>query len=217
MRRTYISPEYTKKNIYGTYNMVEESNFFSTKMLKLENIIAVDNEQIIWFEKNNGEQINLSVESSLDSKVYDGNNNKIDNHKLYYNEDIDRWILEIDIKKILNNYLFATLKRWRTFEGVTSNSLISKSVNVELRKYINNNISNKFKFKEILLNIGYIDISNTERIKLESKWDNSISNKLNKLEILEKTDNKLTLSFKQEKDLDKWVINYNFDIIYNKK
>jgi hypothetical protein len=28
MRRNYISPEFEHKEVYGTYNMVEESNFF---------------------------------------------------------------------------------------------------------------------------------------------------------------------------------------------
>jgi hypothetical protein len=47
MRRTYISPEYQKRAVYGTLNMVEESTFFGAKMLEIEDTISIDNQDII--------------------------------------------------------------------------------------------------------------------------------------------------------------------------
>ena len=46
MRRTYISPEYYYNNVYGTFNMVEESNFFGAKMLEVEDMIPIDKQDI---------------------------------------------------------------------------------------------------------------------------------------------------------------------------
>ena len=54
MRRTYISPEFLNKRVNGTLNMVEESNFFSAKMLEVEDSILIANENIIWHEMNSG-------------------------------------------------------------------------------------------------------------------------------------------------------------------
>ena len=51
MRRNYISPEFINSSIYGTYNMVEESNFFSAKMLYIEDSIYISNQNIIYYHK----------------------------------------------------------------------------------------------------------------------------------------------------------------------
>ena len=51
MRRSYISPEYTESSIYGTFNMLEESNFFAAKMLEIEDSIYISNQNIIYYQK----------------------------------------------------------------------------------------------------------------------------------------------------------------------
>jgi hypothetical protein len=58
MRRSYMSPEYSNTQIYGTFNMVEESNFFAAKMLEVEDSIYVSNQNIIYYQKSTGEQLN---------------------------------------------------------------------------------------------------------------------------------------------------------------
>jgi hypothetical protein len=58
--------------------------------------------------------------------VYSSYDDKEKNHKLIkdptqpkYQLDINtRWSLRIELKDILSNYLFATMKKYRTFEGV---------------------------------------------------------------------------------------------------
>ena len=64
MRRSYISPEFTDNPIYGTFNMIEESNFFAAKMLEVEDSIYISNQNIIYYQKLTGEQTDLSIESS---------------------------------------------------------------------------------------------------------------------------------------------------------
>ena len=46
MRRTYISPEFDYKPIFGTMNMLEQSSFFGSKMLEIEDKIDIKNENI---------------------------------------------------------------------------------------------------------------------------------------------------------------------------
>ena len=85
MRRSYISPEYQNRAVYGTLNMVEESTFFGAKMLEVEDSISIDNQDIIYYQRSNGEQLDISVETSLDSYIYSpgGNNgDKFKNHTL---------------------------------------------------------------------------------------------------------------------------------------
>jgi len=61
MRRDYISPEYKSVRVYGTFNMLEESNFFGSKMLEIEDSIIISNQEIIYYQNENGEQIDYSI------------------------------------------------------------------------------------------------------------------------------------------------------------
>ena len=109
MRRSYISPEYTESSVYGTFNMIEESNFFGAKMLEVEDTIDISNQNIIYYQKLTGEQIDISIESSLPSQVYSASDNMksrqsiiIDPTQLSYQKDGNtKWVLTIDLKNIL--------------------------------------------------------------------------------------------------------------------
>ena len=85
MRRSYISPEYQNRAVYGTLNMVEESTFFGAKMLEVEDTISIDNQDIIYYQRTSGEQLDISTETSLDSYIYSPGSNtgdKFKNHTL---------------------------------------------------------------------------------------------------------------------------------------
>jgi len=47
MRRTYISPEFEYKKVYGTFNMKEESSFFGSKMLEIDDILELTEQSIV--------------------------------------------------------------------------------------------------------------------------------------------------------------------------
>ena len=115
MRRNYISPEFESKEVFGTYNMVEESNFFGAKMLEIEDNILINNQNIIYFQMPNGEQLDLSVENTLQSYVYSASSAKEKNQILtidptqteYTKENLTTWTLDLNLKGMLSDYLFA--------------------------------------------------------------------------------------------------------------
>ena len=82
MRRNYISPEFLNNKIYGTYNMIEESNFFGSKMMDIEDMITIDTQDIIYYQKSNGEQIDFAIESSIQANSYSSSVSKQNNHTL---------------------------------------------------------------------------------------------------------------------------------------
>ena len=108
-----MSPEYSNTQIYGTFNMVEESNFFGAKMLEVEDSIYVSNQNIIYYQRPTGEQIDLAIESSLPTQVYSASDNMKSHQKLtlddaqldYQKESNTKWILNIDLRDILSDYL----------------------------------------------------------------------------------------------------------------
>ena len=228
MRRSYISPEYQTKSVYGTLNMLEESTFFGAKMLEIEDNINIDKLDIIYYQNLNNEQLDFSIESSLISYVYSSSLDKQNNHTLvidqsqpkYQLDNNTKWLLTIDLKSIISNYLFATLKKYRTFEGIKNNMNIYNNTDTAIRSYINFNILNRYRYKSIELYISYQDLRNQNILKYNNTWTiNSIdsNNILTKIQTeTEFDESSIKISFNQEKPSSTYKFDYYFNIIFEK-
>jgi hypothetical protein len=75
MRRSYISPEYQNKAVSGTLNMLEESTFFGAK-IEVDDSIKIENQDIIYYQNIDGEQLDFAIESSFVSYVYSSYDDK---------------------------------------------------------------------------------------------------------------------------------------------
>jgi hypothetical protein len=228
MRRTYISPEYSNYRVYGTFNMVEESNFFGSKMLDIEDKISLQKQDIIYYQNLNGEQLDYSLESSLKSYVFSSSINKSENHKLeidetqpkYQMDKNTKWILTINVEKILSDFIYAEMKKWRTFEGIKNEMTRYNNVNLALKSYIDNNVKDKYRLKNIDLYISYKDLRNQNILRFKNSWDSNVfldSNKLIKLQRETSTDgSEVKLIFSQEKPSSDWSFNYFFNLNFEK-
>lgn len=228
MRRSYISPEYQTKAVYGTLNMLEESTFFGAKMLEIEDSITIDTLDIIYYQNQNGEQLDLSIESSFASIVYSSSLDKQKNHTLvldpsqpkYQLDNNTRWILTIDLKTIITDYLFATLKKFRTFEGIKNDMNIYANTDTAIKSYINYNILNRYRYKSIQLYVNYVDLRNQSTLRYNNNWDkNSIntSNLLTKLQTeTEFDESSIKVTFNQEKPSSTYRFDYYFNILFEK-
>jgi hypothetical protein len=228
MRRSYISPEYTESTIYGTFNMVEESNFFAAKMLEIEDSIYISNQNVIYYQRATGEQIDLSIESSLPSQVYSASDNMkthqsiiIDPTQLDYQKDGNtKWILTIDLKNILTDYLFAVMKRYRTFEGISNKITRTNDVNTVAKQYISNNVLNRYKFSKIDIYLSYKDLMNQNVLKYKNTWNPTISTEANLLKKAQKDlsfdSSELKILFSQEKKSSEYNFEYYFNILFEK-
>lgn len=228
MRRSYISPEYNNTPVYGTFNMVEESNFFGAKMLEIEDSIYISNQNIIYYQKLTGEQIDLAIESSLPSQVYSASDNIKSHQKIvldesqlvYQKENNTKWILTINIKDILTDYLFATMKRYRTFEGINNEYTRKNDINTSIKEYISNNVLNRYKFSKIDLYVSYKDLRSQNVLRYKNTWNpNAISdsNKLKKYQTdLAYDESELKILFTQEKISSQYNFDYYFNILFEK-
>jgi hypothetical protein len=86
---------------------------------------------------------------------------------IYQRENNTKWILEIDLKSILYDYLFASIKKYRTFEGMKTYMTRTKDVNTSIGKYIFSNVNNRFKYNRIDFYIKYIDRKTHEALSQE--------------------------------------------------
>jgi hypothetical protein len=183
MRRTYISPEYHSNKVWGTYDSIENPNYFGSKMLEIEDFVLVDKDDIIWFDNSNSEQIDFSVESALPSNFYSAAQDKLINHRIYIDEGQTefqrerntKWIIDIDIKKIISNYIFATLKKYRTFEGIRKNMTLENDVNIYIKKYIESNVLNRYKLSAVNLYIEYRELRDTNKgLRFNPTWNPNV-------------------------------------------
>lgn len=224
MRRDYISPEYKSVRVYGSFNMKEESNFFGAKMLEIEDSIIISDQEVIYYQNANGEQIDFSIESSLQSYNYSSITDKEQNHTLvidesqplYQKNENTRWILTIDLAKIIKNYLFSNLKKYRTFEGIKKDMTIYDDVNLAIRNYIDFNVYDRYKLETIDLYVSYKSLRSQTVLKHKNVWNKNIigdENKLTKVQSEYSTDGTLAkLTFNQEKLSKDFSYEYFFNI-----
>lgn len=228
MRRSYISPEFEHKEVYGTYNMVEESNFFGAKMLEIEDSILINNQNIIYYQMPNGEQLDLSVENTLQSYVYSASSDKEKNHILtidptqteYTKNNLTSWTLDLNLKGMLANYLFGELKRWRTFEGIRTNMNSYNDVNTAINNYINFNIIDRYKLSSIDLYLRYKDLRSQNLLRYKNVWNSDIVspvNKFTKFQSEMSVDGAYTkVTFNQQQPSSSYTFEYFFNLNFEK-
>ena len=223
MRRSYISPEFSKTNVFGSFNSFEESNFFGSKMLEIEDIIEIKDQNIIYYQNSKNEQIDINVESTQNSTIYSSFDTKQLNHKLIIDESQPinqkkkktRWLIDIDTNTILTEFIFANIKKERTFQSLTSDMVVSKDVNVYIRNYIQNNVLDRYRLIGIDLFIDYLDINSNGNLQYKNIFDKRTFNRFDKFRLETKTNN-ITLTFDQEKDSDQFSFKYFFNLRFEK-
>lgn len=228
MRRNYISPEYIQVPIYGTYNMLEESNFFAGKMLEIEDSIYISNQNIIYYQRPTGEQVDISIETSSPTQTYIASDSLKSYQRIFLDEaqlssqieSNTKWIIDINLKGIITDYLFAILKKYRTFEGIFNNMTITNDINTSIISYIENNIINRYNFTQLDLYVSYKDLRDQNVLRYKNDWNPSIvseNNLLKKKQVdlsFDKSTAKIT--FVQEKSSSSFNFDYYFNVLFNK-
>lgn len=226
MRRNAISPEYNKVDIPGYYNMIERKSFLGSKLMFTENNIDIENQDIIYYQQNNGDQINLDQEMDINQVEYSTIIDKNDNHSIYKNPSQNeeslvnrtQWILEINILNILRNYLFAKIKERRSFENMLSRDTIFRRIDDAIYSYIDNNLLEIYKYDNVDLFLEYISLKEENLNKFSVSYDENISEKFKMYrKELNKDKSILKIYFTQEKNSSEYTFNYYFNLKFIKK
>jgi hypothetical protein len=225
MRRNYISPEFVNSKIYGSFNSYEESNFFGSKMLEIEDLVDIIDQNIIYYQNSKNEQIDANVETAQNAIIYSSFENKNQNHVLTIDDSQSddqkksntRWLLDIDLKSILTEFVFANLKRERTFQSLTNDMVVSKDVNVFMRNYITNNVLDRYKLSNIDLYVDYLDLKSEDNFQYENIFDKRSFTKLTRFQTeTNYNSTKTRLTFNQEQTSKDWSFKYLFNLKFVK-
>jgi hypothetical protein len=228
MRRNYISPEFNYYRVFGTLNMVEESSFFGSKMIEIEDSIQIDNQNLIYYETIQGEQIDISIENSLPPNVVSCSDLKNANHTIiidpnqseFQKNGNTRYIMTINTKKVFEDFIFGTIKQYRTFEGVLNNMTFGGNVNSSIKEYIIKNISDRYKFDRIEVYIKYRDLRDQNILRFANEWNPNIGdvgNKLARVETETEFDaSSMVVNFNQEKSSSLYNFEYYYKLFWTK-
>jgi hypothetical protein len=210
--------------------MKEESTFFGSKMLEIEDSLELHNQGIIYYQNANKEQIDLDIERSLSPIVYSVADDKKLNHTLVIDDsqgesqknNLTKYIITINLKTILENFLFSTLKQYRTFDGVRNSMCYTKSADFSIREYIVKNITDRYKFDRVELYIKYVDLRDQNVRRFLNTWvstDEISSNEylLKKIQTNTEFDgSSITVLFNQEKSSQQYSFEYYFKLFWVK-
>jgi hypothetical protein len=210
--------------------MKEESTFFGSKMLEIEDNLELHNQGIIYYQNANKEQIDLDIERSLSPIVYSVADDKKSNHTLVIDDsqgesqrsNLTKYILTINLKNILENFLFSTLKQYRTFDGVRNSMCYTKNVDFSIREYIVKNITDRYKFDKVELYIKYVDLRDQNVRRFINTWistDEISSNEYLLKRIQTNTEfdgSSIQVLFNQEKSSQQYSFEYYFKLFWVK-
>lgn len=223
MRRNYISPEYLYKRVNGTFNMIEKSSFFGSKMIDIEDYISIKSKEILYYQNLNKEQIDFKLESSLLPSVFSSIIEKRTSHTISIDgsqsssqkSNNTKWNINIPLNVVLSNYIFALLKSSRTFEGVKNEYTLYNDVDVAIKFYISNNIISRYQIDTIDFYVSYNNILTKEVLQYQSTFNPKIESPENLMSRISTTydynKSNVLLSFNQEKS----SLNYTFDYYFN--
>lgn len=229
MRRQGISPEYTYIDTAGTFNMIEQKSFMGSKLMSIENPIAITDQDIVYYQQLSGEQLNLNQEINISKIIFSSLAEKERNHQINLDAtqtETDRngrtkWVININLIEILRNYMFTRIKERRSFSGILSEETSFKSIDDSIRQYLNNNIIGLYDIKNIDLFVEYLPLSEEARKRYEVKYDRNIrldNNKSNKFSLsFSKDRSYVQVFFTQEKNSKDFTFNYYFDLNYEQK
>ena len=227
MKRNYISPEFKYVPANGSMNMLEQTSFFGSKMMDIEDSLNISNMNIIYYQDSVGEQLNYLIEKTTTPIVFSTIDDKKNNHTIA--SDISqspdqlnsntRWVISIDLSTILTNYLFATLKKARSFEGLKNNMTYYNSVDSAMIEYIKKNLLNRYTFESIEFYVEYVHLSQDGALRYKNTYveilnQSSVTNKIQS--ILSDDKSKLTVILNQEQPSASYNFNYYFNLYFQK-
>lgn len=221
MKSDLIIKKFETESVIGTKQLKDITMFFGGKMFDIEDEIIINDNSIEYSHyvdpdlKNTGYQFLNDSDIVLNETVFSMNLFDLKNkyhtisllqqtkNELQYNS---KWELEIDLKSILEEYIYAKIKESRSFKCISYLDVSNKDINLTLKKYIINNLIGRYNFTGLDFYVQYFDISDTNvftpvTLKYNPEFDSSVEDEVNKVSNLNVISSRIKI--------DKIKVNYN--------
>jgi hypothetical protein len=172
--------------------------------------------------------LDISVENTLKPETYSAISDKYYNQILslsktqtdYQKENGTNWVLDINFRGMLSNYIYAQMKASRVFEGIKSSMTYQKDINTALKKYIELNVIDRYKATRVDLYIKYKDLRSQSLLKYNNSWSKDIvleNYRMSKFQSENSIDGSYTkITFSQEQPGSTYVFDYYFNVLFEK-
>jgi hypothetical protein len=215
MRKNYISNEFNNVPINGFNNSGAENSIFINTIPNLPLFISIDEEDIIYYENEIGEQFSTNNDNyGLSAKTINSTDIKNTNSVLNRNTE-NGFTLKIDILKLFNDYVFGLVKKHGMFNDLTKVNCINSDVNLTIRNYITKSIFTQFIIDKINFYLVYNDLTQSDNLLNNFSFNSNIKTPSNLLlncnTKYDSVNDILDINFNTIKSLK----NYNFDYYYS--
>ena len=172
MKSNLIIRKYETTPAKGVRSSKEIKSFFGSKLVDIEDTIYINDISIQYSEVVDKVNIQNDHYQYYDISLLHPETNilrslddvKFENHSIDIYSQIAvspinlQWILNIDAKSILREYLFLRLKESRVFKTISSVDLVERNVNSYINDYIDNNIINRYNISGLTFYASYFNV-----------------------------------------------------------
>jgi hypothetical protein len=234
MKDNLLIKRYKVEMDNGTKNMNIIKSYFGSTLMDIEDEIFINNLSISYSDYNNYQYYDNNFNTNETEKIVSLTELKRDNHTInIINQDEinltnnTKWEIDINIKKILKEYLFARIKESRTFKTIRDNNTKDNDINQSIYNYIIFNILNRYEFTVIDFYIKYQNLNNNIFNKTNKQYnpifdDNSYNNDyfIKDYNIIKKDQfenlSPIKIIYSQSKSSKDYRFDYYFNITYTK-
>lgn len=247
MKNTLQIRKYETEAVKGVKSNKEIKSFFGSKLIDIEDIIYVNDISIQYSEvvdkvniKNDHYQyydFNLLhpesiVLKSLDDVKYENHSidiySQMEPTKYSPNQNFE-WIIVINVRSILKEYLFLRLKESRIFKTIKSEDLIERNINSYIYNYIDSNLLDRYNVSDLSIYIKYFDVVGKSTLFTKGQvlkgpqYNKTIFNETNRVKNVNiitpdylNNLNIVKVIYNQTQDSKKYKFDYYFAITYKK-
>lgn len=226
MKKSSIVKDYKYIPEPGTLNMHEKTNFITGKAMDIQDEIRI--RKINVYDSTNYDNLEGMKSDCIISMSIDNNQSETEKNTL------TKWILEIDSKKMLREYLFDqiyTSNIFSDFHKFTPDIVSSNKQGQACYEYIDNNILNRYKLKDFILWTKFYELKLGKTTSIPS-FDllknnpiytfyakpslSTADSEKSSVSIKEYADGILDVSYKQTKSSQSHTFLYYFDAVFYK-
>jgi len=174
MKSDMMISKFGRVPVIGTKSSKEIKSFFGSKLIDIEDTVYVNDISIQYSEiidkiniQNDHYQYYDKTTLQPETNILRSLNDvKYENHSIDIYSQLDiinnnfEWILIINAKNILKEYLFLKLKESRVFKCIKSEDLIERNINDYIYNYITSNLLNRYNISELAFYVRYYDVIN---------------------------------------------------------
>lgn len=224
MKRTFIPNTNTVVDTIGSMNHINKKSFMATAIMNIPRNIEIHNNDIVYYLGLNGEQLSLNSELQNVVVMYNVSLDKKQNliielnktQSEYQKDNNTIWDIQIDHISLLSNYMYASIRAARTFEGLLNSYTYDNSVEVYIKKYIKDNLLSKYTVSKVELFVEYTNLNTSGELRYNNSYDIDLDNPSVITCPINIKNNKLNFTFSQKENSKNFSFKYYYNISYSK-